>query len=339
MANKLGEILDIEAKDSYIKRPASPMVTMELQDISRLAGFIRIPSMLEGVGITNIIRQKILYSGLPNQCRKCRKFEHHAKACNTNLVRPQEGSAHHNTPLRASSRGASDLSEATQKSAITVKLRVRVSPKPQETKGGKLREEAPEAMSPPQILSQSSGQGNLGLESLVQVANTRNSECSEEDHTMLEQSSLLATKPESPSKDIRRQQENLHKNKVKPNFGFQTPARPLDRHSGSNTNPFAALKKDNPEAKEEKDNLEEMRAGWTFQGKKKHTPRIAFPRPALLQSPSSTPSLEITPGGRRKRAHSDVHCSYFTSLGISTSPGQEHAKAMIWPVLSREKSE
>jgi hypothetical protein len=29
MVNKLGEVLDIEAADSYIKRPAGPMVTIE----------------------------------------------------------------------------------------------------------------------------------------------------------------------------------------------------------------------------------------------------------------------------------------------------------------------
>jgi len=45
MASKLGEVLDIEAADSYIKRPAGPMVTIEVQDISKLAGFIKIPSM------------------------------------------------------------------------------------------------------------------------------------------------------------------------------------------------------------------------------------------------------------------------------------------------------
>jgi hypothetical protein len=30
MASKLGEVLDIEAADSYIKRPASPMVMVEV---------------------------------------------------------------------------------------------------------------------------------------------------------------------------------------------------------------------------------------------------------------------------------------------------------------------
>jgi hypothetical protein len=66
MASKLGEVLDIEAIDSYIKRPTGPMVTIEVRDISKLAGFIRIPSMAEGASTTNTIQQKILYSGLPN---------------------------------------------------------------------------------------------------------------------------------------------------------------------------------------------------------------------------------------------------------------------------------
>jgi hypothetical protein len=68
MASKLGEVLDIEAVDSYIKRPARLMVTIEVKDIAKLASYIRIPSMVEGTTFTDTIRQKILYSELPNQC-------------------------------------------------------------------------------------------------------------------------------------------------------------------------------------------------------------------------------------------------------------------------------
>jgi hypothetical protein len=140
------------------------MVTIEVQDISKLAGFIRIPSMSEGADTANIIKQKILYSGLPNQCRKCRKFGHHALACNTILGQPQDGPALHNTPLGASSGGGDALSMVAQKPARAGKSRVRVSPKPQETKGNP-KEEALEATAFLKSISQPSGQGNPELES------------------------------------------------------------------------------------------------------------------------------------------------------------------------------
>jgi hypothetical protein len=94
MASKLGEVLDIEAADSYIKRSAGPMVTIEVKEITNLAGYIRIPSMAEGAAYTDTIRQKILYFGLPNQCRKCRRFGHQARSCNTVRNFAQEGVAH-----------------------------------------------------------------------------------------------------------------------------------------------------------------------------------------------------------------------------------------------------
>jgi len=91
MANKIGELLEIEPAESYIKRPAGPLITIELKDISKLPGYIRIPSMAEGADIDDMIAQKILYSGLPNQCRKCRRFGHHARTCTTSRNKPWEG--------------------------------------------------------------------------------------------------------------------------------------------------------------------------------------------------------------------------------------------------------
>jgi hypothetical protein len=62
-----------------------------------------------------------------------------------NLVRPQEGLAHHNPPWRASPRGALDPSGLTQNSISSVKSRSFPSAplEPQEMKGDKPREEAP----------------------------------------------------------------------------------------------------------------------------------------------------------------------------------------------------
>ncbi len=55
MASSIGDVLDIESPDSYIKRTARPMVTVEVKDISKLAGIIRIPSVAEGAGLGDTI--------------------------------------------------------------------------------------------------------------------------------------------------------------------------------------------------------------------------------------------------------------------------------------------
>jgi hypothetical protein len=47
MASKIGDVLEIELAESYVKKPARPMITVEIQGISRLEGHIRIPSMVE----------------------------------------------------------------------------------------------------------------------------------------------------------------------------------------------------------------------------------------------------------------------------------------------------
>ncbi|CAK9878095.1 unnamed protein product [Sphagnum jensenii] len=56
MASKLGKVLDIEATDSYMKRPTGPMVTIKVRDIAKLARYMRIPSMAESASTTDTIR-------------------------------------------------------------------------------------------------------------------------------------------------------------------------------------------------------------------------------------------------------------------------------------------
>jgi hypothetical protein len=91
MANKIGEVLEIELKDSYIKGPDGPMVTVETRDIYKLARYIHILSMAERAIVKDITLQRILYSSLPNQCQKCCQFGHFARTLhsdqNPNLER------------------------------------------------------------------------------------------------------------------------------------------------------------------------------------------------------------------------------------------------------------
>jgi hypothetical protein len=120
MASKLGEVLDIEAADSYIKRPAGPMVTIEMKDIAKLAGYIRISSMAEGAAVTDTIRQKILYFGLSNQCRKCRRFGHQAWVYNIVRNFAQEGVAHR-APVPCETDDKYPSTRSTTEMAVRVK--------------------------------------------------------------------------------------------------------------------------------------------------------------------------------------------------------------------------
>jgi hypothetical protein len=95
--------------------------------------------------------------------------------------------------------------------------------------------------------------------------------------------------------------ENFHKTKAKLNFGFRNADSSQVTQPATSTYLFAALEADNPKVENAMDNPKEMREGWTFQGRKKHTPRIGSLRQVLPQSTTLTPNHDITPGGRRKR--------------------------------------
>jgi hypothetical protein len=83
--------------------------------------------------------------------------------------------------------------------------------------------------------------------------------------------------------------------------------------------------------------LEDPREGWTFQGKRRLPVRIFSPRQDLAEAPTRSPQSATTPGGKRGLTHSELHHSYFESLGISVPVNQEFCKARIWPVLFLKK--
>jgi hypothetical protein len=82
----------------------------------------------------------------------------------------------------------------------------------------------------------------------------------------------------------------------------------------------------------------EIMEGWSFQGKKRHIPKLASPRQETTQLFFHTLQRDARPGGKRGLMHSEVHPSFFTSLGIPAPPNKEPFRTRIWLVLVREKN-
>jgi hypothetical protein len=75
---------------------------------------------------------------------------------------------------------------------------------------------------------------------------------------------------------------------------------------------------------------------WIFKEKKGNA--RASPRPADPQVPPHTPQREATPWGKRDPLHSDMHQSFFASLGITILPGRKPLCARLWPIITRYKN-
>jgi hypothetical protein len=106
ITSKIGEVLEIKVTDSYMKRHAGPMIIVKVQNISKFDRYICIPSMAKGASTKDTIAQKILYSGLPNQCQKCHRFGHLARTCTVTKTTVWDGSAAISNPTSWSKRTA-----------------------------------------------------------------------------------------------------------------------------------------------------------------------------------------------------------------------------------------
>ncbi len=341
MASKLGEVLDIEAADSYIKRSAGPMVMIEVKEITNLAGYIRIPSMAEGAAYTDTIRQKVLYSGLPNQCRKCRRFGHQARSCNTVTNFAQEGVAHRasapremvskNTITRPMTEMATRVRAQNSSAAPRHEAQI-----PDMHRGGEALKHPRNQISVPTTRT---GPAKIRSSSPSSDPERRSTSIGDPDNRM----------EINPTSSPRRAEEGTRADDKKPPTGAMTPRNsitfelpgsdcPKAQNTGKSVNPFASPVDGNQGGDEQHRCQEELPEGWSFQGRRKHAPKTASPRPELKQVPARTPQQEPTSGGKRQHLHSEVHATYFSSLGIDAPSTGEPFRARIWPVLTTEKN-
>ncbi len=303
LASKVGEVLDIEPADSYIKRPVGPMVTVEVRDISKLAGFIRIPKLVEGAGTSNLVLQRIIYSGLPNQCRKCRRFGNHARACTIIKPRLQEDPAKTKSSGRVNAGETMGSSLAAQRQGEGYTARHPESP----------------------ILDPKSGKA-LGCPG--QTGSQRSPDGMDpKDQEMEDAGKLPIQLPRMPQHP-----------KVRGSFDLLPQAEGPIIARGTGENPFASPGTVTDDISSRGKLDEGTSEGWIFKAKKRGSTRAA-PRLDSPQVPSPTTQRNHSIGDKRGPLHSDMHSSFFEALGIPAPPGREPFRVRLWPVLTRTREE
>jgi hypothetical protein len=306
MASSIGDVLDIESPDSYIKRPAGPMVTVEVKDISKLAGIIRIPSMAEGAGPRHTTAQSILYSGLSNQCRKCRKFGHLAKICPLNRSSTQDGSIPTKTPLEW--RGKNDQRKNVSAQRWNTD-KVKRAMSQQDNEGTRSGKDDPNKAKGTD--RNPHGLGNLQHEVSKNLATSGEAEKKKKlvplppTHTpRLDQkmTECIASLPHILNKE----QQGIsilptHEFTPKTRLSFATLELANSPVNGNITsfNRVAGNIGETVRTDILQKQLEDPGEGWTFQGKKKLPIRILSPRQDLAQTPTRSPQPTSTPGGKR----------------------------------------
>jgi hypothetical protein len=125
--------------------------------------------------------------------------------------------------------------------------------------------------------------------------------------------------------------------KAKLSFNLSGEKNDSARGKWADLNPFEMLNGENERSDFLRKILEEIEGGWSFQAKKKNKERVDTIRPDSNQSPHPSTRASITPRGKRDQTYSELHQSFFTSLGIPLPTNVDLCRARVWPVLTREK--
>ncbi len=226
--------------------------TIEVRDISKLAGIIRIPSMSEGADTGEMTAQRILYSGLPNQCRKCRRFGHLARACPHNKPPAQEGNTSAKPPPKASWKSAPRKTTGAQR------WRQIMANLAEEQQDQEMKEST-------ELPTHLKSEAKAGTELLAKAKQKLNA-------------SLNST----------------------PNFGIHELASSQASSPAAKSNPFAILGEDNAGVMTLMEMQEDMKEGWSFQGRNRHDPKQTPPRQVMHYLSPHPSHKEITPGGKER---------------------------------------
>jgi hypothetical protein len=287
------------------------MITIELRDISKLPGYIRIPSMVEGSEATATIAQKILYLGLSNQCRKCRRFGHLARTCVIDRKKPWEGAS---TPNLSNAKGENGKKAggagAPQPNKVHTEEQLRTS-------NSRRHQEQSEAIrqaghpNRPNTRTSSVSTPNAGKT----PGNTRDSsESLETDQAMADPTSPPPHRQDKPNPTAKTRPESP--SLKQPNFGFRTGASHQEHLSTANSNSFAMLETFDAEEEGLKRTQEDTGERWIFQASRKQAPRLV--------SPGKAPPVATLALGLRPRQKGLQGCGLKGSLGVtSETPGSE----------------